>query len=59
MTYDDDFVLKVDESEYRAAFYFGNATLPAKRVTDIVHAVTQLYPQEEISGLEYVGEEWL
>ena len=60
MTYDDDdFVLEVDEGTYRAVLYFDDATLSVEHVADIVHAVSQHYPQAELQGLEYVGEEWL
>jgi predicted nuclease of predicted toxin-antitoxin system len=59
VTYDDDFVLEIDDDEYRAVLYVGDATLSVKQVADIVHAISQLYPQEELDGLEYVGNEWL
>ena len=59
VTYDDDFVLEVDEDGYRAVLYFNDATLSVKQVADIVHAVSQHYPQDELRGLEYVGAEWL
>lgn len=59
VTYDDDFVLEVTEDDYRAVLYVGDATLSVKQVADIVHTVSQQYPQAELSGLEYVGEEWL
>ncbi|SDJ55134.1 hypothetical protein SAMN05216226_10516 [Halovenus aranensis] len=59
VTYDDDFVLEVDEADYRAVLYLHDARLPVKEVADIVHAVSQHYPQEEIQGLEYIGDEWL
>lgn len=59
VTYDDDFVLEVDEADYRAVLYVHDAKLSVKDVADIVHAVSQHYPQDEIQGLEYIGEEWL
>jgi predicted nuclease of predicted toxin-antitoxin system len=59
VTYDDDFVLEVDEGTYRAVLYAEDATLSVEQVADIIHAVSQNYPQEELHGLEYVGTEWL
>jgi predicted nuclease of predicted toxin-antitoxin system len=59
VTYDDDFVLEVDEATYRAVLYFDDATLSVKQVADILHAVSQNYPQAELQGLEYVREKWL
>ncbi|TKX74602.1 hypothetical protein EXE46_07820 [Halorubrum sp. GN11_10-6_MGM] len=59
VTYDDDFVLEVDEGLYRAVLYFDDATLSVEQVADIIHTVSQNYPQAELQGLEYVGEEWL
>lgn len=59
VTYDDDFVLEVYERMYRAVLYFDDATLSVDQVADIIHTVSQNYPQAELEGLEYVGEEWL
>ena len=35
------------------------AVRSTEQVADIVHTVSQHDPQEELQGLEYVGEEWL
>jgi predicted nuclease of predicted toxin-antitoxin system len=59
VTYDDDFVLEMDEGLYRAVLYFDDATLSVEQVADVIHTVSQNYPQAELQGLEYVGEEWL
>lgn len=59
VTYDDDFLLELDERMYRAVLYFDDATLSVEQVADIIHAVSQNYPQAELQGLEYVGKEWL
>lgn len=59
VTYDDDFVLELSESDYRGAFYFGDESLSAKQVADVIHRVTEVYPQEEVSELHYLGVEWL
>lgn len=59
VTYDDDFVLEVDEADYCAVLYIHNARLSVKEVADIIHTVSQHYPQDEIQGLEYIGREWL
>jgi len=59
VTYDDDFVLEVDEDDYRAVLYVGEAALSVEQVADIVHAVSRHYPPEELHGLTYVGENWL
>jgi len=59
VTYDDDFVLTVDDDDYRAVLYIHDATLSVQHVADIVHAVSQHYPQDKLRGLEFVGEDWL
>lgn len=59
LTYDDDFALELDEDDYRGVLYVGNASLTVEQVADIVHAISQQYPQPEIDGLEYLGEAWL
>lgn len=55
----DDFVVEVDESDYRGALYFGDATLSADQLADIIQTMSQHYPQDRIDGLEYAGQEWL
>jgi hypothetical protein len=59
VTKDDDFVLEVDEEEYRAAFYVGDATLSAERVADVIHEISRYRHPEEVEGLVYVTAEWL
>lgn len=59
VTYDDDFALEMDEDDYLAVFYFSDVMLSTQQVADIIDAVSQDYPQEELRGLEYVGEKWL
>jgi hypothetical protein len=59
VTYDDDFVLRLDEDDYRAVLYIGDATLSVRAVADIVHAFSRHYPQDELAGLEFIGAEWL
>lgn len=59
VTYDDDFVLDVAETDYKGTLYVNDATLSVTEVADIVYRVSQIYPQSEIEGLEYIGDEWL
>ena len=59
VTYDDDFVLEVDEETFRAVLYFDDATLSVEQVADVIHTLSRNYPQAELEGLEYVGEKWL
>lgn len=59
VTYDDDFVLSIDDDQVRAVLYLADASLPVETVADIVHNVSRHYPQDELHGVEYVGTEWL
>jgi predicted nuclease of predicted toxin-antitoxin system len=59
VTYDDDFVLRVEENDYRAVLYVGDASLSVDTVADVIHALSQDYPAAELQGLEYVGKAWL
>lgn len=59
VTYDDDFALELTDEDYRGAFYVYDDSLPVKTVADVIHAISKQYPQSEINGLEYVGDEWL
>ena len=59
LTYDDDFVLELADEEYRGVFYVHDDRLPVKTVADIIHAISKQYPQSEVTGIEYIGDEWL
>jgi len=59
VTYDDDFVLELPETAYYAAFYIPDWNLSPRIVVDCIHAASQRYPQSEITGLEYVSENWV
>lgn len=59
VTYDDDFVLSMDESAFSAVLYVGDETLSPDAVATILDAIATVYPQSELSGVEYVGDEWL
>jgi len=47
------------DKDYRGAFYIHDDSLPVQTVADIIHAISKQYPQSEVIGLEYVGEDWL
>lgn len=59
VTYDDDFIEDVPSSRYRAVFFFENDTMSAKEVANIVHTMSNVYPHEDVSGLQKTGREWL
>jgi len=59
VTYDDDFVLELTADEYRGAFYVHEDNLSVKNIAEIIHSISKHYPQSEVTGLEYVGDEWL
>lgn len=59
VTYDDDFVLELDEDEYRGVIFVADATMSAREVADILDGMAERYPQEQIRGIEMAGREWL
>lgn len=59
VTRDDDFVLEVDEEEYRAVFYVGDGTLPPERVADVIHEISRHRGHDAVGGLVYVTTDWL
>lgn len=59
VTYDDDFVLELDESDYRAAIYFDDKTLSVRQVADVIQAMSETYPADQVTGLVHGGTEWL
>jgi len=59
VTYDDDFVLELGESQFLAALYVEDVTFSASDLADAIHNMSNHYPQEEVRGVVYVGPKWL
>lgn len=59
LSYDDDFVLEVDDNAYRAVLYIPDSSIRPADLADIVHTVSQQYPQAELDGVERVSTAWL
>lgn len=59
VTYDDDFVLKLNPADYRAVLYFDDASTPAEQVAAIVDSMAAHFPPDEVDGLVEMGREWL
>lgn len=59
VTYDDDFVTEMDREMFRAVLYLDDVSLSPEEIADIIHRLSERYPQEELQGVESVGREWL
>lgn len=59
VTYDDDFIDRVSPTEYRAVLFFEDDTLSAQEAATIIQAMSELYPYEEVVGLQKTGRQWL
>lgn len=59
LTFDDDFVLELERSAFHAVVLFDPATVAAREIADIAHAVVVAYPDSNAIGVEYGGLEWL
>lgn len=59
LTYDDDFVHLVEREMFHSVLYITDQTLSTDQLADAVHRVSQRYPQSELTGLEFLGSEWL
>ena len=59
VTYDDDFIVDHDHSEYFGVVFFGEDSLSARQVADILHTMADLYPESAFEGVEYASREWL
>lgn len=58
LTYDDDFILELDPTAYRAALYVNDVTISTRKIAAAVHRMSKQYPQDELSGVIYV-DEWV
>lgn len=54
LTYDDDFVLELAPSAYRAVLYVSDVTIPSGTIADAVHGMSKQYPQAEIDDAVHV-----
>jgi predicted nuclease of predicted toxin-antitoxin system len=59
VTDDDDFVSELDADTFRAVLCFDDVSLSPAEIADIVHRLSEHYPQDELRGIESVGREWL
>lgn len=51
---DDDFLVELDKTEYRAVLWVNDATIPSGMIADAIHRMSKQYPQAEIDGVIYV-----
>jgi predicted nuclease of predicted toxin-antitoxin system len=59
VTYDDDFVTGIDGDAFRAVLYFDDVSLSPVEIADIIHSLSERYPQGELRDVESLGREWL
>jgi predicted nuclease of predicted toxin-antitoxin system len=59
VTYDDDFIEDVSQSRYRAVFFFADDSISAKEIAAIIDSMSKVYPDEDVTGLQKTGREWL
>lgn len=59
LTCDDDFVRELDADVFRAVLYFDDVSLSPAKIADIIHRLSEHYPQDELRSVESIGREWL
>ncbi|MFB6308007.1 MAG: DUF5615 family PIN-like protein [Haloarculaceae archaeon] len=59
LTYDDDFVIEHEASEFHCVVFFEEQSLAATDVADIAHSMATAYPESAFDGYEYGSREWL
>jgi hypothetical protein len=59
VTYNEDFVRELDAETFRAVLYFDDVSPSPAETVDIVHRLSEHYPEDELRGIESVGREWL
>lgn len=59
VTYDDDFEVQYDESEYWGVLFFSDDDWSSGEVADTVHEILEQYDAESLQQLNLVGREWL
>lgn len=59
VTYDDDFIEEVPPDRYRAVLFFEDDTVSAREIAAIIDVMAEVYPHEQVYGLQKTGLEWL
>lgn len=59
LTWDDDFVTDLTESDVYCVIYYGDTTLSREKVADIAHAMADAYPSSAFDGIQYGTRDWL
>jgi len=59
VSYDPDWVENLTEDEFYCVILIENEWLSASQVAQIVHNMSEAYPESEFRGLEKSGKEWL
>jgi predicted nuclease of predicted toxin-antitoxin system len=59
VSYDTDWVTEFSEDEYYCALVVDDQSLSAQQVAQIVHNMSEVYPESEFVGLQKVGRNWL
>lgn len=54
LTYDNDFVLEIEQEEVRGVLFVSDDSMATDRVADAVDRMSEMYPQSEVSGVEYL-----
>jgi uncharacterized protein with PIN domain len=58
LTYDNDFVHDISESELRGVLFVQEESAASGKIADAVDRMAEFYPQDEVHGVEYV-DNWL
>lgn len=59
VTYDEDFVTELGDSDHRATLFVEDATMVPGDVARAIATMAEHYPPDEIRGVVVVGREWL
>jgi predicted nuclease of predicted toxin-antitoxin system len=59
VTYDPDFVIGHDASDYFGVVYFEDDSLSAKQTADILHSMATQYPPSAFEGVEFGSSQWI
>lgn len=58
LTYDDDFLFDFEADDHRGVLYLQITERSAREIADAIHAMSEIYPQDRITGYVYV-DEWI
>lgn len=59
LTYDNDFILNIQKTEYFGVLYNDKSELPPYKIACIIDTMSKYYQLKDFKGINYLDKKWL